>query len=95
VLLVAAATVVSLREGARGRECGHRCCFGDDFGGTVRKQQVVLDVDLNVSGGLLPSTFSEGFEGTGVGTFTTMTLDTNMDLLEPLREPKRRAVARR
>jgi hypothetical protein len=51
---------------------------GDDFGGTVRRQQVVLDLDLNASGGLLPSAFTEGFEGTGFGTFTTMTLDHNL-----------------
>ena len=51
---------------------------GNDFGGTVRAQEATLDLDLNVSGGLLPSTFTEGFEGTGFGTFTTMTLDTNI-----------------
>jgi hypothetical protein len=35
---------------------------GDDFGGTLRAQQVVLDLDLNVSGGIFPTTFTEGFE---------------------------------
>ena len=51
---------------------------GNDFGGTVRAQQVVLDLDLNVSGGLLPTTFTEGFEGAGYGSFTSMSLDTNI-----------------
>jgi hypothetical protein len=51
---------------------------GGDFGGTVRRQQVTLDLDLNVSGGLLPGSYSEGFEGATFGTFTTMTLDVNM-----------------
>ncbi|HEX5041329.1 MAG TPA: hypothetical protein VFV75_00380 [Candidatus Polarisedimenticolaceae bacterium] len=51
---------------------------GNDFGGTVRPQQLTVDLDLNVSGGLFPSTFTEGFEGASFGTFTTMTLDTNM-----------------
>jgi hypothetical protein len=50
---------------------------GNDFGGTVRPQQAVLDLDLNVSGGLLPTTFTEGFEGAGFGSFTSMSLDTN------------------
>ena len=36
---------------------------GDDFGGTVRPQQVVLDLDLNVSGGLLPSDVHGGLRG--------------------------------
>ncbi len=51
---------------------------GNDFGGTVRPQQLTVDLDLNVSGGLIPSTFTEGFEGAGFGSFTSMTLDTNM-----------------
>ena len=51
---------------------------GDGFGGTVRPQRVTLDLDLDASGGVIPTTFSEGFEGAGFGTFTTMTLDTGM-----------------
>ncbi len=51
---------------------------GNDFGGTVRPQQIVLDLDFNASGGLLPSTFTEGFEGAGYGSFTSMSLDTNL-----------------
>ena len=54
---------------------------GSDFGGTARAQQVVLDLDLNVSGGLLPTTFTEGFEGTGFGTFTTQSLDAGRESL--------------
>ena len=34
-----------------------------------------VDLDLNVSGGLLPTTYTEGFEGAGFGSFTTMALD--------------------
>ena len=51
---------------------------GDDFGGTVRPQQIVLDLDLNVSGGFLPTTFTEGFEGAGYGSFMSMSLDTGI-----------------
>jgi hypothetical protein len=51
---------------------------GDGFGAALRPQQVVLDLDLNVAGGLLPGTFSEGFEGAGFGSFTSMTLDLGM-----------------
>ncbi|HEX5043626.1 MAG TPA: hypothetical protein VFV75_12010 [Candidatus Polarisedimenticolaceae bacterium] len=61
---------------------------GNDFGGTVRPQQVTVDVDLDVSGGLLPGTYTEGFEGAGFGSFTSMTLDTNiasLDLSDKLR----------
>ncbi len=55
---------------------------GNDFQGTVRPQQLTVDLDLNASGGLLPSTFAEGFEGAAFGAFTTMTLDTNIASLE-------------
>ncbi len=58
---------------------------GNDFGGTVRPQRAGVDLDLNVSGGVLPSTFTEGFEGAGFGTFTTMSLDTDRASL-PLSE---------
>ncbi len=51
---------------------------GNDFGRTIRPQQVVLDLDLNASGGLIPTTYTEGFEGAGFGTFTTMSLDGNI-----------------
>jgi hypothetical protein len=54
---------------------------GDGFGGTARRQQVVLDLDLNASGGLLPTTFTEGFEGAGLGTFTTQSLDVGRESL--------------
>jgi hypothetical protein len=36
---------------------------------------VTVDLDLDVSGGLLPSTYTEGFENAGFGTFTSMSLD--------------------
>ncbi len=48
--------------------------WGDDFD-SFQPQRVTLDLDLNVSGGLLPSTYTEGFENAGFGTFTTMSLD--------------------
>ena len=61
--------------------------WGDDFDASTRPcgfppgpcrqapQQVTLDLDLDVSGGLLPTSFAEGFESGGFGSFTTMTLD--------------------
>jgi hypothetical protein len=54
---------------------------GSDFGGTARPQQVVLDLDLNVAGGFLPTTFTEGFEGAGFGSFTTQSLDAGRESL--------------
>jgi hypothetical protein len=36
---------------------------------------VTLDVDLNVTGGTTPTTYTEGFEGAGLGSFTTQSLD--------------------
>ena len=59
--------------GSRGRL--RRPDLGDDFDSTVHAQQVTLDLDLNVSGGPLPTSYTEGFESAGFGSFTTMTLD--------------------
>jgi hypothetical protein len=41
----------------------------------TRPQQMTVDLDLDVSGGLFPTDYTEGFEGGGFGSFTTMTLD--------------------
>ncbi|HEX5042050.1 MAG TPA: hypothetical protein VFV75_04040 [Candidatus Polarisedimenticolaceae bacterium] len=49
--------------------------WGDDFDLPVEPQRVTLELDLDVSGGGLPTSFTEGFEGAGFGSFTTMTLD--------------------
>jgi len=49
--------------------------WGDAFDQLSVPQQVTLDLDLNVSGGFIPTTFTEGFESGGFGAFTTMTLD--------------------
>jgi hypothetical protein len=61
--------------------------WGDGFDASLRPcgwppghcrqppQQITFDLDLDVSGGLLPTSFTEGFESGGFGTFTTMTLD--------------------
>ncbi len=54
---------------------------GNEFNSTVRPQSVTLDVDLNVSGGFLPTTYTEGFEGAGFGSFTTQTLDVGRESL--------------
>ncbi|HET9298853.1 MAG TPA: hypothetical protein VFO11_02840, partial [Candidatus Polarisedimenticolaceae bacterium] len=54
---------------------------GDDFGTARYPQERTLDVDLNVSGGLLPTTYTEGFEGSGFGSFTTQTLDAGHESL--------------
>lgn len=54
---------------------------GDDFDTTRYPQERTLDVDLNVSGGLLPTSYTEGFEGSGFGSFTTQTLDTGHESL--------------
>jgi hypothetical protein len=50
--------------------------WGDDFDVLVAPQQVTLDLDLQVSGGATPSTFTEGFDsGAEFGSFTSMSLD--------------------
>jgi hypothetical protein len=49
--------------------------WGDDFAGNGPRQTVDFDLDLNVSGGSGPTTYTEGFESAGFGTFTTLTLD--------------------
>ena len=54
---------------------------GDDFGTTTRPQSVTLDVDLNASGGLLPTSYTEGFENAGFGSFTTQSLDAGRESL--------------
>ncbi|HEX5044302.1 MAG TPA: ATP-binding protein [Candidatus Polarisedimenticolaceae bacterium] len=54
---------------------------GNDFNTTLRSQSLTLDLDLNVSGGFLPSTYSEGFENAGFGSFTTQTLDLGRESL--------------
>ncbi len=54
---------------------------GDAFRSSDRAQRITVDLDLNVSGGFLPTTFTEGFEGTGFGTFTTMSLDAGRESL--------------
>jgi hypothetical protein len=48
---------------------------GDDFNTATYSQTITLDLDLNASGGFLPTNYTEGFEGAGFGTFTTMSLD--------------------
>ncbi len=55
--------------------------WGDDFDRLTRPQQVTVDLDLNVSGGLLPTSYTEGFEGAGFGTFTTQSLDVGRESL--------------
>jgi hypothetical protein len=40
--------------------------------------EIVLDLDLDISGGSTPATFFEGFEGAGLGTFTSMHLDAGL-----------------
>jgi hypothetical protein len=54
---------------------------GDDFDTTMYAQERTLDVDLNVSGGILPTTYTEGFEGSGFGSFITQTLDVGHESL--------------
>jgi hypothetical protein len=54
---------------------------GDDFDTVTRSQTVVLDLDLNVTGGLIPNSFAEGFEGAGFGAFTTQSLDQGKESL--------------
>jgi hypothetical protein len=61
--------------------------WGDGFDASIRPcrwppgpcrqppQQITLDLDLDVSGGLLPTSFTEGFESSGFGSFSTMSLD--------------------
>ena len=49
---------------------------GDGF--DVLPQKVSMDLDLNVSGGFVPNSFTEGFEGAGFGSFTSMSLDHGM-----------------
>jgi len=39
---------------------------------------ITLDLDLDASGGAGPTTFFEGFEGAGFGSFTTMHLDAGL-----------------
>ncbi|HEX5042697.1 MAG TPA: hypothetical protein VFV75_07310, partial [Candidatus Polarisedimenticolaceae bacterium] len=46
---------------------------GDDFGATTHPQEVTLEVD--VTGGFLPTSYSEGFESGTFGSFTTQSLD--------------------
>ncbi len=48
---------------------------GNNFNTTTFPQSVTLDVDLNVTGGASPTTYTEGFEGAGFGSFTTQSLD--------------------
>ena len=48
---------------------------GEDFGTTTHPQSMTLETDLNVSGGFLPTNFTEGFESGGFGSFTTQSLD--------------------
>ncbi|HEX5044808.1 MAG TPA: hypothetical protein VFV75_18055 [Candidatus Polarisedimenticolaceae bacterium] len=55
--------------------------WGDDFDALTRPQQVTVDLDLNVSGGVLSTSFTEGFEGAGFGSFTTMSLDVGRESL--------------
>ncbi|HEX5043845.1 MAG TPA: hypothetical protein VFV75_13120, partial [Candidatus Polarisedimenticolaceae bacterium] len=54
---------------------------GEDFGTTTKPQSVTLEADLNVSGGLLPTTYTEGFENAGFGSFTTQSLDLGRESL--------------
>src|SRR5262245_30148923 len=41
---------------------------GDDFDTTAYPQERTLDLDLNVSGGFLPTSYTEGFENAGFGS---------------------------
>jgi hypothetical protein len=54
---------------------------GDTFDAAAYPQQVTVDLDLNVGGGFLPTTYTEGFEGAGFGSFSTMSLDTGKESL--------------
>jgi len=54
---------------------------GDDFDTVTRSQAVIIDLDLNVTGGLIPTSYSEGFEGAGFGSFTTQSLDLGKESL--------------
>ena len=54
---------------------------GDDFNSTKYAQTLTLDVDLNASGGFLPSIYAEGFENAGFGSFTTQSLDVGRESL--------------
>jgi hypothetical protein len=47
-----------------------------EFDATIVPQVVTIDLDLNVTGGLGPTNFTEGFDvGGSLGSFTSMTLD--------------------
>jgi hypothetical protein len=54
---------------------------GDDFDTVTRSQEVVIDLDLNVTGGLLPTNYTESFEGAGFGSFTSQSLDAGKESL--------------
>jgi hypothetical protein len=54
---------------------------GEDFGTTNKRQSVTLETDLNVSGGFLPTTYTEGFESGTFGSFTTQSLDIGRESL--------------
>ncbi len=54
---------------------------GEDFDVTSRPQRFTVDLDLNVSGGSVPTTFTEGFESPGFGSFTTQSLDLGKESL--------------
>ena len=47
----------------------------NEFDATIAPQKLVLDLDLDATGGTGPGAYHEGFESGGYGTFTTMNLD--------------------
>lgn len=49
----------------------------DQFDTTLAPQELTLDLDLNITGGSGPSSFSESFEG-GLGQFTAVSYDTGL-----------------
>ena len=59
----------------------------DQFDSTDRVESITQDLDLDVGGGGAPTTFIEGFEGTGgagdFGTFTSMSLDSQYTAVDP------------
>jgi hypothetical protein len=54
----------------------------DQFDVNLSPQSVVLDLDLDATGGRGPTTFFEGFESGTLGTFTANNMDRNLGSLE-------------
>ena len=50
----------------------------DQFDATNLTQTLIMDLDLDATGGVGPSIYFEGFEG-GFGTFTTMNLNETLN----------------